>query len=137
MGVMTFVKGKSGNPKGSVRGKKRSQKGSGTWRRDLLWSYKHMGDEPGTEGRAPSGGAKALLREARENPSKFLDRVEKVLQAGKEKAAEQDEPISAQDQHYGEIIDRLLKEFADGQPGAVGSGGPPRPGRKPQVQAVR
>jgi hypothetical protein len=133
---MTFVKGKSGNPKGSVPGKKRAKKGSGTWRRDLLWAYRHMGDEPGTEGRAPSGGAKAMLREARENPSKFLDQVEKVLQAGKGKAAEPDEPVRSQDQHYGEIIDRLLKEFADAQPGTVGRGSSARPGGQSPVQAV-
>lgn len=135
---MTFVKGKSGNPKGSVPGKKRAKRGSGTWRRDLLWAYKHMDDEPGTEGRAPSGGAKALLREARENRSKFLDRVEKVLQGGKEKeTADKEEPISLQDQHYGEIIERLLKEFANAQLGTVGRGGLPRSVGKPEVQTVR
>jgi hypothetical protein len=96
-----------------------------------------MDDEPGQEGKAPSGAASVMLREARENPSKFLDRVERVLHPGNGKAAKTDESISPQDQHYGETIDRLLKEFVDGQSGTVGKHSTPRTNGKPPLQAVR
>jgi len=125
---MPFRKGESGNPQGAAPGKKRAQQGSGEWRRAILWAFKHMEDESDTEGKAPSGAAKALLREARENRTKFLDRVERVLHGGKEKAAAQKEDaLSIQDQHYGEVIDCLLKEFAHVQSGTVGNGNQPRP----------
>jgi hypothetical protein len=136
---MPFKKGQSGNPRGRVPGTKHAQRGTGTYRKALLWAFQHMDDEPGQEGAAPSGAAKAMLKEARDNPSKFLDRVERILQVGKEKAsgAGKDEAITSQDQHYGETIDRLLKEFEDAQPGTVGGGGPARPNGKPALAAAR
>jgi hypothetical protein len=120
-------------PKGSKDSRPRA---SGVLR-DIAWAYKNMKKGPGTEGPPPSEGAQAWLEEARENRSKFLATVERVLQAGKARAADKEEQLSTQDQHYGEIIDRLLKEFQDDLGGAMGRGGSARPNGKPEVPALR
>jgi hypothetical protein len=114
---MPFKKGESGNPKGALPGRKRAKRGSAMMGKGIMWALKHMDDEPGKEGQAPSGVAKALLKEARDNPSKFLDRAVKMFEAEKGKAAARggNEPLTSQDRHYGEVIDRLLKEFEEGK----------------------
>jgi hypothetical protein len=114
--AMPFKKGESGNPKGAVPGRKRAKRGSALMSKGITWALKHMDDDVGKEGQAPSGVAKALLKEARENPSKFLDRAVRMFAAEKQKAAGGgNSPLSSQDRHYGEVIDRLLIEFAEGQ----------------------
>jgi hypothetical protein len=134
---MPFGKGKSGNPKGSVRGKRRAKRGSGVWSKAAQWALQHMEDQPGTEGEAPSGAAKAMLREARENTSKFLDRVERAWRGANEKAAAgKEQAVSAQDLHYGEVVERLLKEFEDAQPRTMGRGGAAQPNGKSEVSTV-
>jgi hypothetical protein len=133
---MPFTKGQSGNPSGGTPGKKYARNSPLVVQKAIKWALRNMDKEPGTEGKAPSGVAAALLREARENSSKFLDRVERMWKASKDKGSEKEEPLNPQDVKFGETIDRLLEEFGNAQSGSVGRGGSPGAARKPEMAAA-
>jgi hypothetical protein len=122
-------------PKGSKDKQPRIRGGP---EKDIFWAYKHMSDEPGTEGEAPSGGAKAWLKEARDNPSKFLATVAKLMDSKHMRAGgqEEKEELASQDVHYSETIDRLFKEWNNDRPRTIGGRGPARTVGKPSVAAV-